>query len=129
MITGEREYRSSSLLYSDLPTGASAQTLAEFSCEDGYYLEGQHRVHCNLMGQWQTHLPLCKPVYCGYPGLLENGQTSGLDYYYGDTIINSCNEGFTLDGPRSQTCETGGTWSGGRPQCRGNYSQSASLSD
>ena len=56
--------------------------------------------------------------YCGFPGYIDNGQTSGLDYYFGDSIINSCDEGFRLVGLRSQSCLGNGSWSGDRPECR-----------
>ena len=55
--------------------------------------------------------------YCGFPGYIENGQVSGLDYYYGDTVFHSCHDGFKLQGLKSQSCLGNGSWSGVRPSC------------
>ena len=56
-------------------------------------------------------------IYCGFPGYLEHGHTSGLDYSYGDTIAHTCGPGHVLRGPANQTCLGSGQWSGGRPVC------------
>ena len=55
--------------------------------------------------------------YCGFPGHIAYGETSGLDYYFGDTILNTCQNGYTLRGLRVQTCLGNGSWSGERPSC------------
>ena len=55
--------------------------------------------------------------YCGFPGHIDHGRTSGLEYYFGDTILNTCHDGFTLRGESVQTCLGNGSWSGERPKC------------
>lgn len=56
--------------------------------------------------------------YCGFPGNLDFGHTSGQDYYYGGTLIHSCVQGYKLDGQEVQTCLGNGSWSGVRPTCK-----------
>ena len=58
-------------------------------------------------------------INCGFPGYIENGQTSGFDYYFGDSILNSCNDGYKLSGQRLQSCLGNGSWSGEKPKCEG----------
>ena len=107
-----------------------------FSCEEGYYLEGKQTVECNVFGEWESDLPICRcrfikcqflqfdlirclVINCGFPGYIENGQTSGFNYYFGDSILNSCNDGYKLSGPQLQTCLGNGSWSGEKPKCEG----------
>ena len=40
----------------------------------------------------------------------------------GTVATYSCSSGYTLNGAMTQTCMTGGTWSGPVPSCTGNYS-------
>merc|ERR1719318_856068 len=88
-----------------------------FSCEEGYYLEGKQSVECSVFGEWESDLPICRLINCGFPGYIENGQISGFNYYFGDSILNSCNDGYKLSGPHHQTCLGSGLWSGDKPSC------------
>ena len=55
--------------------------------------------------------------YCGFPEHIDHGRTSGLNYYFGDTLLNTCQAGYTLRGLSVQTCLGNGFWSGERPTC------------
>ena len=52
-----------------------------------------------------------------------NGQVSLTGRHFQDSAVYSCDEGFTLVGVRSHTCQASGRWSGRAPECgewRGN---------
>ena len=47
-------------LWSCAIKGKGALSVGHFSCEEGYYLEGKGSIECNVFGQWESDLPICR---------------------------------------------------------------------
>ena len=54
---------------------------------------------------------------CGDPPLVENGDFNTTGTIFQSVAEYGCDEGFTLSGSQSRTCQANGTWSGADPVC------------
>nr|XP_045229548.1 sushi, von Willebrand factor type A, EGF and pentraxin domain-containing protein 1 [Macaca fascicularis] len=88
-----------------------------YECDPGYVLNGTERRICQDDKNWDEDEPICIPVDCGSPPVLANGQVRGDEYTFQKEIEYTCNEGFLLEGARSQACLANGSWSGATPDC------------
>lgn len=57
-------------------------------------------------------------VTCGWLAPPANGSKEGMRYTLGSTVHFSCNNGFSLAGAQSSTCQADGTWSAPTPECQ-----------
>uniref|UniRef100_A0A8C9NBQ1 Sushi, von Willebrand factor type A, EGF and pentraxin domain-containing protein 1 n=1 Tax=Serinus canaria TaxID=9135 RepID=A0A8C9NBQ1_SERCA len=89
-----------------------------YECDPGYQLNGPTERRCQESQKWDGSEPICIPVSCSPPPVLENGQVTGEDYTFQRRTEYSCNEGFMLDGDRSRVCLENGSWSGVTPVCK-----------
>jgi len=95
-----------------------------YQCKDGYRLQGKNTTFCNF-GNWTADTPVCKEVYCPFPGYIANGKVllvgnMGLYDYrpYVKRISNDrqimfdCDKEYRLgeEGPKGATC-VDGRWS------------------
>uniref|UniRef100_UPI00398EE43F sushi, von Willebrand factor type A, EGF and pentraxin domain-containing protein 1 n=1 Tax=Pristiophorus japonicus TaxID=55135 RepID=UPI00398EE43F len=92
------------------------QNTVTYVCNTGFRLEGQERLTCLEMGQWNAKVPVCKPIKCDPPQLIENGFVEGSDYSFGALIFYSCFPGFHLIGNPTHSCEES-SWSSAIPHC------------
>lgn len=101
-------------------------------CLDGFKLVGQNTIQC-LRGNWSATNSSCVEIYCGFPGVIENGRlllvglTGMYDYkpYIRRTPNNrqvayECDSGYRLvDGaPNGATCINGQWKPDGLPTCQ-----------
>ncbi|XP_069732266.1 complement decay-accelerating factor-like [Phaenicophaeus curvirostris] len=96
-------------------------------CEEGYKLDGNHFIQCQLKGNdvaW-SELPTCKLITCPSPPRISNGKHDGEGvekFVYNSTVTYNCNSGFQLIGSGSIRCmsmdKTNGAWSGAAPECK-----------
>ncbi|KAL4232596.1 hypothetical protein ACF0H5_007286 [Mactra antiquata] len=94
------------------------QSLAEFSCNTGYTLVGDVSRTCLSSGVWGGNSPICEINDCGTINAPSNGevdQTDGTTYLAVTTF--QCNNGYTLNGESSLTCQADGTWDNFKPVC------------
>ena len=67
------------------------------------------------------YLPVCfflSPVVdCGVPPSVDGGDFNVTETTFESIARYGCNEGFTLSGSQSRTCQADGTWSGTDPVC------------
>ncbi|KAK2514926.1 Svep1 [Columba guinea] len=89
-----------------------------YECDPGYQLNGPTERKCQENQKWDGNEPICIPVSCRPPPVLENGRVTGEDYTFQRRTEYSCNEGFLLDGDRSRVCLANGSWSGVAPVCK-----------
>lgn len=89
-----------------------------YECDPGYQLNGPAERRCQESQKWDGSEPICIPVSCSPPPVLENGQVTGEDYTFQRHTEYSCNEGFLLDGDRIRVCLANGSWSGITPVCK-----------
>ncbi|XP_055934154.1 sushi, von Willebrand factor type A, EGF and pentraxin domain-containing protein 1-like isoform X3 [Argiope bruennichi] len=108
---------------------------ALFLCRDGYQLSGPNVTECHY-GEWTLPSPVCKEIYCPFPGFLPNGRVLLVGYMgmydyrpYVRKVTNNrqimyeCHRHYTLmDGPPGATC-VDGQWSPKQmPRCvRGSH--------
>ncbi|XP_036128208.1 complement receptor type 1-like isoform X3 [Molossus molossus] len=113
------------------PSRRVGQTV-NFSCNEGYQLQGQPSSRCVIVEQkalW-TRMPVCKEILCSPPPDILNGRHSGntsANVPYGSTVTYTCDPGpekgvdFILIGENTIRCTTDsqktGTWSGPAPRC------------
>ncbi|RMB94706.1 hypothetical protein DUI87_28819 [Hirundo rustica rustica] len=93
-------------------------SIVYYECDPGYQLNGPTERRCQENQKWDGSEPICIPVSCSPPPVLENGQVTGEDYTFQRHAEYSCNEGFLLDGDRSRVCLANGSWSGITPVCK-----------
>ena len=116
-------------------------TVATFSCDTGYTLNGGTTKTCESDGMWSGLDPVCQRKWNGMwtfffeCTLFSTGicsdlplLTNGMIFYSGtgsankrtvDTVaIFSCDTGYTLNGGATKTCESDGMWSGLDPVCQ-----------
>ncbi|CAG2222748.1 unnamed protein product [Mytilus edulis] len=74
---------------------------ANFSCNEGYILEGKQSITC-LQSGWNGEIPQCH-FQCAdiQSDSLPNGLVTLMERHVGSTANFSCNEGYLLDGNHS----------------------------
>ena len=118
-------------------------SMATYSCDPGYTLDGNASRICGSDGQWSGSQPSCSgewslltvkhtpccicnifltAVDCGDLSQPSNGQISIPATTLGSMATYSCDPGYTLDGNASRICGSDGQWSGSQPSCSGEWS-------
>ncbi|XP_064386107.1 E-selectin-like [Halichondria panicea] len=107
------------IFYSDTILGDG--TVATYTCDTGYTLNGGSTRTCGSNGMWSGFAPSCQPN-CPELPTLANGM---IMYSAGSThsrpisssATHSCNTGYTLTGDATRICVSG-VWSGSPPVCQ-----------
>ncbi|XP_030635356.1 LOW QUALITY PROTEIN: sushi, von Willebrand factor type A, EGF and pentraxin domain-containing protein 1 [Chanos chanos] len=99
-------------------TDTALGSLVEYSCEEGYELDGQTVRQCISGRQWSDVPPRCVPVSCGDPGGILNGKVLGDFFQFQGVIQYECHDGFVLQGGVKRTCQADGKWDGKAPWCK-----------
>nr|XP_060630360.1 P-selectin-like [Anolis sagrei ordinatus] len=94
----------------------------DFSCEDGFQLNGSKTLHCNAAGQWSSHVPFCQGVQCQPLQALAHGNSSCFhihgEFQYQSNCTFNCDEGFSLLGEGMILCTARGQWTNATPVCQ-----------
>ncbi|XP_008593188.1 PREDICTED: complement receptor type 2-like, partial [Galeopterus variegatus] len=114
------------------PPSLRAGATVNFSCNEGYRLQGPPSSQCVIAGQraaW-TRMPVCERIFCPPPPSIFNGRhtsSSSAKLPYGSTVTYTCDPSpedgvnFILKGENTIHCTTDsqkiGTWSGPAPRC------------
>ncbi|KAE8577361.1 hypothetical protein XENTR_v10004548 [Xenopus tropicalis] len=93
------------------------QSVAHFSCKEGFVLIGANSSACNESGKWNESLPTCQPLTCPPPPVPAFAQLS--DYRpnernvsgYQDTVRYECQAHYAMFGNDTATCTASGNWS------------------
>ncbi|XP_041472545.1 sushi, von Willebrand factor type A, EGF and pentraxin domain-containing protein 1-like [Lytechinus variegatus] len=99
-------------------------TSCEFSCENGYTLQGMPSLTCLASGNFSDEIPTCQIATCPLPGVFPQ-ELSSVDCDAGSSIdFNSmctfeCSEGYDLVGSSTITCQNNGQVSPSIPTCSG----------
>ena len=124
---------------------------ASYTCDVGYSVVGVASRTCQSDGQFSGQEPVCQSecpsftlteykytvlfdllfflktvIDCGSPPRIDNGTFNVTMTTFESMAQYSCNEGFTLSGSQSRTCQADGTWSGADLMCRSPAKQSNS---
>ncbi|XP_031560273.1 CUB and sushi domain-containing protein 3-like isoform X2 [Actinia tenebrosa] len=103
--------------YSSLGYGS----VANYTCDKGYAVNGQPIRICDKSGHWSGNTPLCLRL-CPQLSAPTNGYIKNLVDYLasrevGATIRFVCNPNYRMRGNKFRTCEANGRWSGQQPKC------------
>ena len=121
-----------------LSSGTGHDSVATYSCDTGYVLEGSSTRQCQANEGWSGVQPICKRVFtlicqiffsCIYIKLCI-GRCSALSSptngvvlspnppaVQGDRAFFSCNADYELIGATTSTCQANGLWSTSPPTC------------
>ncbi|XP_077904066.1 sushi, von Willebrand factor type A, EGF and pentraxin domain-containing protein 1 isoform X2 [Ictidomys tridecemlineatus] len=94
------------------------QKKVEYTCDEGFLLEGTRSRVCLANGSWSGATPNCIPVRCATPPQVTNGMMDGLDFGYKKEVVFHCKEGYVLHGAPKITCQSDGTWDAEVPVCK-----------
>ncbi|XP_051788972.1 E-selectin-like isoform X2 [Erpetoichthys calabaricus] len=94
----------------------------QFSCEEGFVLEGASQLQCTASGQWSGETPACKAVRCKGPNPAPHrivNCTEPTDaLMFNSSCKFSCEKGFALSGRDNLQCTASGLWSAEEPHCK-----------
>ena len=94
-------------------------SVATYSCDDGYRLKGSSMVRCDSDGNWSGNIPTCVAVNCGQPPFVDNAIIIDSEQHSFRSIVTYiCDVGYKLVGQQSSTCLATGVWSGHQPSCK-----------
>ncbi|XP_035662455.1 CUB and sushi domain-containing protein 1-like [Branchiostoma floridae] len=85
------------------------QDVASFTCDSGYYLDGNSAINCQADATWSGAVPTCPPVPCPVLTAPVNGAMTG-SHFYQDVAAFTCDSGYYLDGNSAITCQADATW-------------------
>ncbi|XP_055886163.1 sushi, von Willebrand factor type A, EGF and pentraxin domain-containing protein 1-like [Biomphalaria glabrata] len=88
-----------------------------YECMSGYNLIGQSELICLLGGNWSDLAPSCLPVICPTPAGLQNGEITGTEFFFGQSVQFSCYKGYNLIGSPQLECLANESWSDAQPHC------------
>ncbi|MBZ3871168.1 Sushi, von Willebrand factor type A, EGF and pentraxin domain-containing protein 1 [Sciurus carolinensis] len=94
------------------------QKKVEYTCNEGFLLEGTKSHVCLANGSWSGATPNCMPVRCAAPPQVANGVMDGLDYGFKKEVVFHCREGYVLHGAPKLTCQSNGNWDAEVPLCK-----------
>ncbi|XP_053408488.1 sushi, von Willebrand factor type A, EGF and pentraxin domain-containing protein 1-like [Mercenaria mercenaria] len=98
--------------------GTTYRSIANYTCNEGFTLNGTSITTCESDKTWSGPLPTCDIKNCHTPSAPINGKvntTNGTIYQSVATF--SCDIGYTLNGGNSTVCESSGNWSEHNLKC------------
>ncbi|XP_051732013.1 P-selectin-like isoform X6 [Ctenopharyngodon idella] len=100
------------------PTDFSYDSQCEYSCEEGYQLNGSSTTRCTSTTEWSSKPPTCELLHCPALDSPVNGELSCTSSFsYGSKCSFSCEEGFLLQGASEISCTKMAKWSQEPPHC------------
>ena len=93
-------------------------SMAEYSCDEGYQLDGPTTRMCSSDKQWSGNEPACEPILCPTPSNILHGNVNGKIYKLNAKISYICDIGYRLEGHGVRTCLKNKTWSWNAPWCK-----------
>ncbi|NXS60391.1 CR2 protein, partial [Brachypteracias leptosomus] len=90
------------------PYGATVQ----FSCEEGFVLQGAAESRCLADSAWHPPLPSCHPVRCPRPPKQDGIEIVSYRSWYevNETLSFRCQRDIYWSGSSKSTCSANGTW-------------------
>nr|XP_006635542.1 PREDICTED: beta-2-glycoprotein 1 [Lepisosteus oculatus] len=105
------------------PVDISFQSVVNFTCHEGYVLQGAHTSQCQHDGTWSQPLPVCETVTCGLPDIPQYGlihhtkKITGNTTQFGDVVKYECSPPYALFGNEFGSCQANGNWTK-PPECK-----------
>ncbi|XP_069128593.1 receptor-type tyrosine-protein phosphatase epsilon-like [Argopecten irradians] len=94
----------------------------QFSCEEGFRVDGRSTLVCQANGVWDGNLPVCLllldcPALSIPDEMIQPNVSREASHHSGTNVGFTCPTGHVIIGSASITCEEDGTWSAPPPQC------------
>ncbi|XP_064386375.1 sushi, von Willebrand factor type A, EGF and pentraxin domain-containing protein 1-like isoform X2 [Halichondria panicea] len=106
------------------PGSRPVDTVATYTCNPGYTLNGDTTRTCGSDGLWSGSAPVCQPdcpdLLSLANGMIMYSAGSPGNIPFSSSAVHSCNTGYTLTGGTTRICVSGGSWSGSPPTCQVN---------
>ncbi|XP_038835135.1 beta-2-glycoprotein 1-like [Salvelinus namaycush] len=99
------------------------QSTINYTCHEGYTLQGASTIECLYDGQWSDPPPKCTPVICGLPPIPKYGKMvydrklTGNTTVFGFGGTYECFPPLVLIGNERGSCSTNGDWTE-PPECK-----------
>ena len=93
------------------------KSIVTYICHEGYRLNGQQSSTCLATGVWSGQPPVCEPVSCGPPPMVDHAMQTSNGEHYKNIVTYKCEDGFEMSGKMTLECRSSGLWSGPPPQC------------
>ncbi|XP_056156472.1 LOW QUALITY PROTEIN: sushi, von Willebrand factor type A, EGF and pentraxin domain-containing protein 1 [Lampris incognitus] len=88
-----------------------------FSCMMGYLPHVPYEFQCLASLRWSGTPPVCHPVTCGDPPIVQNADYALKTNTYQSIVTYTCSEGYRPQGSMEVVCEATGGWSRPAPRC------------
>uniref|UniRef100_A0A2K6UJT2 E-selectin n=1 Tax=Saimiri boliviensis boliviensis TaxID=39432 RepID=A0A2K6UJT2_SAIBB len=93
-----------------------------FTCEEGFVLQGPAQVECTTQGTWTPQIPVCEAFQCTVLSSPKRGHMNCLpgasgSFQNGSSCEFSCEQGFVLKGSKRLQCGPTGEWDNEKPTC------------
>ena len=118
-------------------TTTTVGSMATYTCNTGYRIEGVSQRECLVNGTWSQDPPTCiskltkgskhnmcahyynyhTVIDCGDPGTPDNGDTMQTTTTFGSIVNHTCDVGYSLNGTSQRECLADETWSEPLPIC------------
>uniref|UniRef100_A0A915C8W8 Locomotion-related protein Hikaru genki n=1 Tax=Parascaris univalens TaxID=6257 RepID=A0A915C8W8_PARUN len=94
-------------------------TIAQFSCANGYRVDGAHSAMCLPSGKWSHNAPKCRALQCPPIVLTDPALLASVtSYKHGGMVHFSCVPTYTLIGNDYIQCGAAAKWSSRTPLCK-----------
>ncbi|XP_039097827.1 E-selectin [Hyaena hyaena] len=118
-----RHLQHGSVSCSHAPTGEFAfRSSCNFTCEEGFVMQGPAQLECTAQGQWSQQVPVCEAFQCKALSRPDRGYMSCLpsasgSFQRGSSCEFFCEQGFVLKGSKKLQCGPKGEWDSEKPTC------------
>ncbi|XP_052795332.1 sushi, von Willebrand factor type A, EGF and pentraxin domain-containing protein 1-like [Mya arenaria] len=92
-------------------------SVATYTCESGYNLNGNNTIHCMRNGKWSTVNASCYPGDCKAPPIILHGHVDSNASTYLSVATYTCDPGYNIVGKDTTQCLQNGTWSSIQASC------------
>ncbi|XP_043932226.1 P-selectin-like [Protopterus annectens] len=91
-----------------------------FRCDKGFTMNGSPTVTCGEKGVWIPSRPTCQRLKCKDPQITEGLKITKLnrENVVGSSVTFKCENGFTMNGRNTVTCNEEGVWDPSPPTCQ-----------
>lgn len=99
------------------------KSTVNYTCDEGYILDGASSAVCQIDGKWSAPEPQCKPISCGPAPIPQFGMIiydkiiNNDNLNYGTTGTYKCQPPFALFGNERAECTASGQWTK-PPRCQ-----------
>ena len=99
-------------------TSSEYEGTATYNCVEGFRLKGSQTITCDETGNWAGGIPTCVPINCGPPpDVLNSILIDTQQHTFNSIVTYICEEGYSIEGSPSSTCQATGVWSGPKRFC------------